>query len=62
MRVPPAPRPQVAETEDPWDPDIVLTEVASAINAEREKAEGGEAPDDMGGLRDEQGMPMPIKL
>ncbi|PNW81550.1 hypothetical protein CHLRE_06g251200v5 [Chlamydomonas reinhardtii] len=53
---------QVAEAEDPWDPDIVLTEVASAINAEREKAEGGEAPDDMGGMRDEQGMPMPIKL
>ncbi|KAG2437643.1 hypothetical protein HYH02_011282 [Chlamydomonas schloesseri] len=54
---------QVAEAEEPWDPDIVLTEVASAINAEREKAEGGgEAPDDMGGLRDEQGMPISMKL
>ncbi|PNH05826.1 Intraflagellar transport protein 43 [Tetrabaena socialis] len=41
---------QVQEAEELWDPDIVLTEVASAINAEREKAEGGEPAggDDLG--------------
>nr|BCL66186.1 hypothetical protein [Volvox reticuliferus] len=33
---------QVQEPDEPWDPDIILTEVASAVNAEREKAEGGE--------------------
>nr|ADI46944.1 MOT41m [Volvox carteri f. nagariensis] len=33
---------QVQELDEPWDPDIVLTEVASAINTEREKAEGGD--------------------
>lgn len=38
------PLPQVQEADEPWDPDIVLTEVASAIYTEREKAEGGDAP------------------
>nr|BCL66256.1 hypothetical protein [Volvox reticuliferus] len=33
---------QVQELDEPWEPDIILTEVASAINAEREKAEGGD--------------------
>ncbi|GIL46243.1 hypothetical protein Vafri_3271 [Volvox africanus] len=33
---------QVQEPDEPWDSDIILTEVASAINAEREKAEGGD--------------------
>ncbi|GFR43160.1 hypothetical protein Agub_g4209 [Astrephomene gubernaculifera] len=33
---------QVQEADEPWDPDIILTEVASAIYAEREKADGAE--------------------
>ncbi|KXZ49353.1 hypothetical protein GPECTOR_22g947 [Gonium pectorale] len=37
---------QVQEAEETWDPDIILTEVASAINAEREKAEGVDAVDE----------------
>ncbi|EFJ40955.1 hypothetical protein VOLCADRAFT_107874 [Volvox carteri f. nagariensis] len=31
---------QVQELDEPWDPEIILTEVASAIYMEREKAEG----------------------
>lgn len=38
---------QVQEADAVWDPELIFTEVASAINSEREKAEGpSEAPDE----------------
>jgi hypothetical protein len=42
---------QVQEAEEPWDPDIILTEVASALYAEREKAEGVEGGEENGDLK-----------
>jgi hypothetical protein len=42
--LPTAPPPQVQEADESWDPDIILTEVASAINAEREKADTADGP------------------